>query len=187
MLSHVHSHVHSQSQTCLKRDYQKSAVEISHKWYPLSEVVSKPEPDPWNTHPKIHPKLLDQSVLPTNVVYWNIITHNSFSRRLSRIRLVHSSHFASDIWPFQFSPKLAFCVWSTLKFLLPFEELVRESKMWLNDHIQTSSSNVAICTWKREAHGSHHFGDADGCWPWNTNSAMNQRCRVVCSTTICSC
>ena len=65
-----------------------------------------------------------------------------------RIRLVHRRDLSRNRRPFQFSSD-----WlpsSFLAYLIPFQQLVREPEMWLDNHVQPPRPYVAVCPWERK-------------------------------------
>ena len=66
-----------------------------------------------------------------------------------RIRLVHRRDLSRNRRPLQFSSD-----WlpsSLLADLIPFQQLVRESEMWLDNHVQPPRPYVAVRPWERKA------------------------------------
>lgn len=108
---------------------------------------------------------------------------------LSGVWAIHESNFSGNFSPLKFSFEAASAAirpqpLARLQKLFPFEELVCESQVRLNDDIQTSSPNKAICSWERKIQFAHHLSDADRGTSRNTHATMDQSCRAISPSTI---
>lgn len=101
----------------------------------------------------------------------------------ARVRFVHQGNFSSDFTPFELSfdaltigrrrviflavggqgvVAVILVILVRAKQLLPFEQLVSEPEMRLNDDVESSSTDKTVGSREGHAHGAHHFSNADG-------------------------
>lgn len=66
-----------------------------------------------------------------------------------RVWLVHRRNLSCNRRPFKFS--LDWLPSSLLAKFVPFQQLVSETEMWLDDDIQPPCPYIAVCPWKRKA------------------------------------
>jgi len=117
-----------------------------------------------------------------------LISHKGHS---SRIRPVHRRNFPRYRGPFQLSPERLAA--PLLEHFVPFEQLVGEAEVRLNDDVEAAGADVAaaeggehggegvrreagkslLCAWEGEVQRGHDFGNADGGGAGDTDAAVD--------------
>ena len=122
----------------------------------------------------------------------------------ARVRLIHEGDLPGNFTPFELSfDALAIrgrlvillaigrqCVVAVVlallmrtKQFLPFEQLVSEPEVRLDNDVEPPSADKAVCSREGHSHGTHHFGDADSGGAGHTNTAVDQsRCSEATAT-----